>query len=244
MSTPEPFLENEGVCPTCDSQTTFRSDFPSLRSFYACVKCGSLPRERALMRVIELVAPNFAELRIHECSPARPARGASRQLQQRCRRYVESQFDPELALGQVHADGYRSENLEALQFENESLDLHITQDVLEHVLDPARAFAEIARTLVPGGLHVFTVPLVRQFEASQMRARRDARGETDLLVAPEYHESALGDAASLVTWHWGYDIVDRIYETSGMITTIWSIDDLSAGIRGEYNEVLVSRRLA
>ena len=42
-----------------------------------------------------------------------------------------------------------------------TFDLVVTQDVLEHVLDPARA-AEIARTLRPGGAHVFTVPWYHQ----------------------------------------------------------------------------------
>jgi len=240
----KPFLENAGICPTCDSETIFRSESPSLRDFYACLTCGSLPRERALMRVIDTVIPNYAELRIHESSPARPARGASRKLSERCSLYVESQFDPSIAPGSEHVDGYRCEDLESLAFANESIDVHVTQDVLEHVLDPARAFAEIARTLAPGGVHVFTVPLVRARDSTQIRARRNAHGEVEFLEPPDYHQSAVGDEGALVTRCWGYDIVDFIYETSGMITTIWSLDDLSSGIRAEFNEVLVSRRLS
>ena len=48
----------------------------------------------------------------------------------------------------------RCENLEHLTFDNESVDLHITQDVFEHLFDPAAAFREIARTLRLGGAHV------------------------------------------------------------------------------------------
>ena len=47
--------------------------------------------------------------------------------------------------------GVRCENLEELTFPDESIDLHISQDVMEHVFQPKRAFAEIARTLRPGG---------------------------------------------------------------------------------------------
>ncbi len=39
---------------------------------------------------------------------------------------------------------------------------HLTQDVFEHLFDPAAAFREIARTLQPGGAHVFTTLLVRK----------------------------------------------------------------------------------
>jgi len=244
MNESGPFLENAGFCPTCDSETTFRSDSPWLRNFYACLKCGSIPRERALIKVLDAAVPDYAELRIHECAPARPPRGASRKLRERCARYVESQLDPALAPGQLHPDGYRCEDLEALSFEAESLDLHVSQDVFEHVMDPARAFAEIARTLVPGGAHVFTVPLVRKHQPSMLRARRDARGEIEHLLPPEYHESAMGEEGALVTRDWGYDIVDFIYETSGLVSTIWCLDDLSCGIRAEFIEVLVSRRLS
>ena len=39
----------------------------------------------------------------------------------------------------------------------------------------------------------------------------------------------------------GFDIVDHIYRSSGMITTIVFIDDLQYGIRAELNEVLDHR---
>jgi hypothetical protein len=53
-------LRNSGHCPTCDSDTTFAAN--DLRSHYKCLKCGSLPRERALMYVVELFYPNSADL--------------------------------------------------------------------------------------------------------------------------------------------------------------------------------------
>jgi ubiquinone/menaquinone biosynthesis C-methylase UbiE len=43
-----------------------------------------------------------------------------------------------------------------LMFENESIDLHVMQDVFEHLFTPSAAFREIARTLRAGGAHVFT----------------------------------------------------------------------------------------
>jgi len=51
-----------------------------------------------------------------------------------------------------------------------ALILHLTQDVFEHMFDPAAAFREIVRTLQPGGAHVFTTPLVRKSEPTRFWA--------------------------------------------------------------------------
>ena len=60
---------------------------------------------------------------------------------------------------------------QCLTFPDESFDLVISQDVMEHVPDPSRAFAEIARVLKPGGSHIFTVPQDRSLSRSVMRAK-------------------------------------------------------------------------
>ena len=60
---------------------------------------------------------------------------------------------------------------------------------------------------------------------------------------PEYHEGDFEGAGSLVTMHWGYDIVSWILEASGMPSVIFLVDDLSQGIRAALNEVIVSRKL-
>jgi SAM-dependent methyltransferase len=148
-------------------------------------------------------------------------------------------------LGIVHPDGFRCEDLENVTFENESFDLMITQDVMEHVLDPARAFAEIARTLKPQGAHIFTVPLVKKEQPSASRARRTKDGGIDYLCPPEYHAnfSSISEG-SLVCTDWGYDISEFIFAASGLYTTTLYIDDISRGIRAELIEVLVSRKIS
>jgi Methyltransferase domain len=51
------------------------------------------------------------------------------------------------------------EDIQALSYDDESLDLVLTSDTLEHVLDWKRALAETRRVLRRGGRHIFTVPL-------------------------------------------------------------------------------------
>ena len=151
-------LKNQGYCYTCDSQVTFSAQGQWLRDEYICTKCHSIPRERALMHCIEKFYPRWKELAIHESSPA--GRGASARLRQYCSNYIGTQYFADFALGAVHPSGWRNEDLEQQSFAEQSFDLVITQDVMEHVFQPNQAFSEIARTLKPGGAHIFTVPLI------------------------------------------------------------------------------------
>jgi len=141
-------------------------------------------------------------------------------------------------------NGIRCENLERLTFPDESVDLHITQDVFEHLFDHAAAFREIARTLRPGGAHVFTTPLVRKNEPTQFRAALAPDGTVvHLIEPPEYHRNPISSEGSLVTVDWGYDIANFIFKTSGLFTEIVFLDILECGIRAEYIEVLITRKL-
>ena len=236
-----PILNAPGHCPSCEQEVVFRADGPWLRDEFLCPACGSIPRERALMRVIELHYPGFRQLDIHEAGAI--PRGASARLARDVAGYVVSQYDPTIPFGSVHPTrGYRSEDLESQTFPDGSLDLVVTQDVLEHVFEPERALREIARTLRPGGAHVFTTPLVRGHARTRRRATRSADGTVSYDLPAEYHGNPMDSGGSLVTFDWGYDICDLISECSGLWTTMVVIDDLRFGIRAEYIEVMVSRK--
>ena len=191
------------------------------------------------MLVIERYYPNWNNLIIHESSPVN--RGASIKLRSNAKTYVPTQYFPMERLGKT-IRGFRNENLEMMTFEDESFDLVVTQDVVEHLYEPASAFREIARTLKPGGAHIFTVPLINHFKSTQRWAKLGDDGKPIFLYEPEYHGNPIDPLGSPVTMHWGYDIVDFIRRESGLDTMIEYIDDLSRGIRAEFREVLVSRK--
>jgi SAM-dependent methyltransferase len=230
-----------GFCVTCDRPTHFTSETAWFRDDLLCSLCGSIPRERALMFCLEKFCPQWRTLAIHESSPA--SRGASSKLEKLCPMYSCSQLFPDSPLGSLHG-GVRCEDLENMTFPGASFDVFVTQDVCEHVYQPEAMFQEISRVLRPGGLHVFTTPLVRKFEPSEVCAERDANGNIAHLTPPEYHGSPVGDGRVLVTRKWGYDICDFIYRSSAMQTTIFYADAIELGIRAEYIEVLVSRKSA
>jgi len=178
---------------------------------------------------------------MHESSPGN--RGASVTLRQACSQYTASHFYPDILPGEMHSKNkFRCENLEELTFPNESFDLFVSQDVMEHIFNPEKAFKEIARVLKPGGAHIFTVPLVNKEKASECWASMNEKGRIINHHEPEYHGNPIDKKGSLVTMHWGYDIADFIMLTAGTPTTIVMIDNLGLGIRAEYIDVLVSRK--
>ncbi len=233
-------FQNRGYCHCCVSNVEFKASTAWWRDTYLCSNCGSLPRERALMFCIDKFFPQWRELTIHESSPVR--RGASERLRREARSYLATQFFPNVSTGEFF-NGYRCEDLERLTFENESIDLHVTQDVFEHLFAPSAAFREIARTLRPGGAHIFTTPLVRKNEPTRFCASLAPDGTVVHLMEPEYHGNPLSSEGSLVTVHWGYDITNFIFETSGLFTEIVLLDILEYGIRAEYIEVLITRKV-
>lgn len=233
-------LEVDGVCPVCEQQVTFTAKDDWLRDHFLCGNCGSQPRERALMKVLADLRPDWRGLAIHESSPGT---AASRRLAAEAAGYVSSHYGPDVPLGTAHPQwGWRCEDLENQTFPDKSFDIVVTQDVFEHLFAPDRAIAEVARTLKPGGFHICTVPIVNKASPSMRRARRDRQGKVEHLMEPVYHANPIDVQGSLVTVDWGYDIADYLDEASGLSTTIWALDDMSRGIRAEYIEVLISRK--
>ena len=231
----KPIFENEGFCPACAQQVKFEAYNSWYRDHYRCTSCGSIPRERALMDTLESYFPNWRDLVIHESSPI--SRGGSLRLSTECKEYLSSQYFPNNQPGEM-VNGVRCENLEKLTFEDESIDIHISQDVLEHVFDPAAVFKEIARTLKPGGAHIFTTPIVNKQNPSKLRARLKPDQTVEYLAEPEYHGNPVSADGSLVTVHWGYDICQYIFDACGLFTQLIIMDDISKGIRAEYIDVL------
>ena len=228
-----------GWCPTWGKKTVFIKYGEYLREFFICGRCRSIPRYRAMMAVLEDHFPNWRDLSIHESSPGGQA---SNKISRECKKYLPTHYYPDVPPG-VDKDGFRCENLEEQTFETDSFDLVITQDVFEHIWDTRKAFKEIARTLKPGGCHVFTVPW-RYWQPTLLRAKKEGDKVIHLVDYPEYHGNPIDTSGSLVVTDWGWDLCDVIYESSGMTTTVVRINDIKLGIpkAAEFIEVFISRK--
>ncbi len=239
-----PVYDDKGHCPICDRRTRFVALTPAFRDQLVCADCprqSSLPRERALMLSLRRHAPDWRSLRVHESSPAES--GVSLILKEQCAGYVPTQFMPDVALG-ASANGVRCESLEALTFADASFDLVVVQDVLEHLFQPDEAMREIARTLAPGGVALLTTPTAHQIEMSFRAAERAPDGSVRHLVPPEYHGNPIDPNGSLVTWHFGDDLIELMGMWSGLDVVAERYHDRTHGVLGPMTDVYVCRKSA
>jgi SAM-dependent methyltransferase len=111
--------------------------------------------------------------------------------------------------GGAVVDGVRHEDALALSFGDASLDVIVSQDVLEHVPDIDPAVAEAARVLRPGGRLFLSVPFHAHADATVQRATlRD--GELVHLHEPQFHGNPVSAEGSLVFYDHGWDLLDRL----------------------------------
>jgi SAM-dependent methyltransferase len=231
---------NPGYCLVCDRRTLFVETGPWLANDYLCVRCHSMPRWRGIIRVLNIQFPDWRDLQIHEC-------GASGLATMKFRRvvagYSSSQYLlPEVPRGDV-VWNVTCQDLEELTFADESFDLFVTQDVLEHVLRPDRALAEIARVLRPGGAHVFTVPVYHGSPTVVRVVPSDAGIE--YLLPADYHGEPGNPDRSLVIREWGDDIAEFVSEHGGLSTTAVQLCNRRLGLDGNPGnplEVFISRK--
>jgi SAM-dependent methyltransferase len=195
--------------------------------FHVCIRCRANQRYEMLGAVLRQ-ARDLATLDVLELDPASPLRP----LLSKARSYERSYFRPHIAPGTVREDGAVCQDITALTHADASLDLIVSSDVLEHVPDAARAFAESARVLRPGGRHVFTVP---PRDITQRRARMTPEGVEHLVLPPDYHADPLDPAGILVFWDYGPDL-GRHFADSGLEFT------MIAGPEGESGRVVWEAR--
>jgi SAM-dependent methyltransferase len=229
---------NFGYCECCDEFTKFHSDTLHLRGGYKCVKCKCVPRERALMRVLNSLFKDLSNIHIHESSPA--VRGASIRLRKICTNYVSSHYWKDCDYVE---EPHLNINLEEQNFSDELFDLVVTQDVFEHLPNPSAAASEIYRTLKPGGFFVQTVPLVNGFKKSQRWAKLNDNGEIEWFFEPDYHGNPIDtEGGSPVFWHYGYDLASDIDKWADFNSIIVLNQLVDFGIEGPLCEVIVSQK--
>lgn len=231
----------DGICPCCEEKTFFISYNYWLRDYYKCLFCGSIPRQRALMKVLKEEIPDWKRVKIHESSPS----GITFNIfKQECEQYTYSYWYENKSLGEVLGENITNQNLEELTFADETFDVFITQDVFEHINCPERAFREIARVLKKGGKHIFTTPIYL-FQKTQARIKMKGH-ERELVLPPIYHGNPISVEGSLVTYDWGYDILEIIDGIAGMKSRIISFpnseENFKSGLEGDFLQVIVSQK--
>jgi SAM-dependent methyltransferase len=228
---------NLGRCLICGHRTLFVETGPWPANDYLCVRCHSIPRWRGIIHALNRQFPDWRSLTMHECGASG---AATRKLRRESTNFTASRYLlPDVPRGEA-VGNIACQDIEDLTYPDESFDVFITQDVLEHVLRPDRAVSEIARVLRPGGAHVFTVPIYHGRQTLVRVASSDAG--IQFLLPADYHGGPKNPERSLVIREWGDDFADFIAEHSGLSTETMTLYDRKLGFDGDPLEVFISRK--
>lgn len=237
-------IEIDGFCPICQLSTRFSADSEWYRDSLRCGTCdnGSLPRERALAKVLDEIRPAWRDCAIHESSPA--GRGISLKMKRDAKGYVGTQYFPGVQPG-LKCRGVRNEDLHSLTFADGSHDIFVSLDVFEHLPHPDRALAEIYRTLKPGGVMLSTFPVrSHQTTGAERRVDYGSDGAEIHLKPVEIHGNPVSAEGSIVTVDYGYDLHKQFALWAPFDVEVRRFCDKTHGILGEFTEVVICRKPA
>lgn len=157
-------LHRVGLCTVCGYRGLFYAfDQAQPDERLMCPVCRSISRNRLLARqllnrlglhdcyAIRAAKRNLSTLRILDSAGNGPLSRVAGTLPLWTRGYYGS--DPAKT-----PRGFRFTDLQDIRAKDDTYDIIITEDVLEHIPRPQQALNEISRVLKPGGFHLFTVP--------------------------------------------------------------------------------------
>jgi SAM-dependent methyltransferase len=188
--------------------------FPNWRERLACSHCQLNNRQRAMLHALkEAVKVRMAEtpsesLFIYAMEQISPTfHWLSEHLPQvTC---IGSEYLGDQLLGGTIVNGIRHENVEALSLADQSVDMILSNDVLEHVNLPELAMVEMYRVLKPRGEIFVTIPFHLNTFPNTRRAHL-VQGTLTHLLPPIYHGNPLSEAGSLVFNDFGWEFVEQL----------------------------------
>jgi SAM-dependent methyltransferase len=201
------------------------SRLPNWRERLVCPHCDMNNRQRLVAKLIQqFTAQRAGVTRIYLMEQVTPTFQWVRGL--RGTRVDGSEYlGPEYHGGQrVH--GIRHEDVMDLSYADGSFDLIVSNDVMEHIPDPAKALRECFRVLKPGGEVLATIPFDPRADTTIVRARAGDTGIEHLLPA-QYHGNPLSSDGSLVFHDFGWDLLElsRSAGFSQLACEVYSADE-------------------
>jgi SAM-dependent methyltransferase len=221
-------------CPFCGVSifVRLRRDEIGVR----CVRCGASVVHLSIGYALRRVVGDLANRQVCELSARGPLVAF---LRRRARSVALSEYFADVAPGGIR-DGVRCEDVQRLTYADASFDVVTHTEVLEHVPDDARGFAELRRVLRPGGVMLFTVPM----HGGEHTVERATLRGNDLvhLLPPVYHTDPLrGHSGILAFRDYGKDILDRL-GAAGF--TEVALEPAPVMLWGYARAVIIARRAA
>lgn len=187
--------------------------------FHKCIRCKSNLRYRLIAKHLKTVSniENKVVVDLDPYSPLYP-------LLKRSQNYIRTFYSTDVQLGSTNDEGVRCEDITNLTFEDSSVDIIISSDVLEHVDDFPAALKESERVLKPGGFHLFSVPTLSgkntdgtaiNSEKTVKRATVISNGTIEHYLPPQYHGDPLNpENGILAFWSFGLDLPQKFSTNS------------------------------
>jgi SAM-dependent methyltransferase len=126
------------------------------------------------------------------------------------------------------------EDITKLSYKNNSFDMVLNSDTLEHVPDIKKALKEVRRVLKKDGFHIFTIPVVWWRKTKQKASL--LRNEISHHSVPSFHGA--GEPDYLVFYEFGYDMIN-IIEDCGFEVKCYGLNLLNSS---DTSGVFITRR--
>ena len=230
----------DGYCAVCRKPTKFQVGFmysyqnaadgqpiPNWRgSISNCIDCGHVNRVRLILHVLQDIVRPQTDTRIYITEQTT---SLFKRLQSHHPQLTGSEYLGDSLPWGAYRNGIRNEDMTRLSFTDESFDLILSFDVLEHVTDDLAAFADCYRCLAPGGTLVFTAPCNLDNVRDIVRARMRSDGTIEhLMNPPEYHGNPVDpENGSLCFRYFGWESIDQLHSVGFddvQVLSAWSRD--------------------
>ena len=195
-------------CCVCGSFCTIIVKEANIRETCICSKCNSTNRQRQIALVACNRISSLKKKRLFSLDDFvtldnfvvynTEARGALHDKLSHMKNYMCSEY---------FGDSYKSgdlvnkimhQDLMTLSLQDDSVDLVLSGDVLEHIPNPYKAHEEIYRILKREGRHIFTVPFYQEDFLDEDRTIIDSAGNPVFLKDPQYHGDPIRPEGALV----------------------------------------------
>ena len=233
-------MQYPGYCSCCDKTVSFilsfMSDKLNWRQSLVCPHCRLNNRMRFVYGRIINDYKNGMDMYIAEQHTS-----MYMELKKKIPDITGSEYFGDAIEGGKLINGIRHEDIMNLSFGDESLDMVITQEILEHVSDFRLAFSEMFRVLRNNGKAIFTVPFYPLRDATEHRAIKRLDGAIEHISDPIYHASPLSEKGSLVYSEFSWDIFTHIRDagfTELCAYSYYGVQNAHLGILPFYFEAL------
>ncbi len=210
----------QGFCIPCNKYVDFLVDMksggkrirnswlPNWRERLECPFCGMNNRQRLMATLVKQILLRNSDNQVYMMEQVTPIF-----------KWIKAKFRDQNVLGSEYlgfeydagaiVNGLRHEDVENLSFVENRFSLIISNDVFEHIPNPAKAFAECARVLKRGGAMLLTIPFRVDRDKSVARAKI-SQGKLKHLLKPNYHGNPVSKDGSLVFTDFGWNVLDEM----------------------------------